>query len=77
VAASAKCHHPSFEVDASPMADEKDPDVVFLTLRARCPVCGSKFRFRGVSSDYDPAAPTVNRRGTQICLPLEREVALS
>lgn len=72
MSASSKCNHADFGIDFQPIADEAEPDSVFLRLRASCSVCGAVFRFKGIDTERDPDMPTANSRGTEVFLPLER-----
>lgn len=72
MSATSKCHHADFGVDVQPIADESDPDTVFLRMRASCSVCGAVFKFVGIDRGHEPGGdmPTANRRGTEVMLPL-------
>lgn len=67
---SIRCHHPGLEYSIeTDLAGGDGNDYAKITA-AHCPHCGKRWRFVGVSCDFDPSAPTTNRNATVILLPM-------
>ena|ERR1035438_4814495 len=75
MSASARCHHPELDYTIVTEIGEDGRHSYAKVTAAHCPHCSRRWRFVGVSNDFDPGAPTANRTATEILLPMVEIVA--
>lgn len=68
MSATRYCHHPELSYVVS-TALEGGKAYAEITA-AHCPFCGTRWRWTGVDSRFDPDMPTANRAGTKLLLPM-------
>ncbi len=70
MSASSRCHHPGLQYSIDTELSGGDGHDYARITAAHCPHCNRRWRFVGVSCDWDPDQPTANRTATQILLPM-------